>query len=218
MIRKDTDKEPVYYGTLPIQFYLAILTGYLIKTVIDLTVGTGALAQACLLKRCGHAKVSYFGICLSEAHMLAVRERLVYFVLKQMMTEGSPLYVAKCAETLVPKTPKKEPKPTVGSSESKSGGGGGGGGGSSGSSSGLKSASLLPLLGNNNKGGKSGGDNKDGEGKTNKGTKETKRKGEDGDGKDNKGSRKKGRKSKGDGSSWDLSDDGGAADGLEDDQ
>ena len=74
--------------------------------------------------------------------MLAVRERLVYFVLKQMMTEGSPLYIAKCAEALVPKTPKKE-KPTVGSSDSK----GGGGGGSSGSSSGLKSSSLLPLLG-----------------------------------------------------------------------
>ena len=207
MIRKDTDKEPVYFGTLPVQFYLAILTGYLIKTVIDLTVGTGALAQACLLKRCGHAKVSYFGICLSEAHMLAVRERLVYFVLKQMMTEGSPLYISKCAEALVPKTPKKKENPTVGSSDSK----GGGGGGSSGSSSGLKSSSLLPLLNKGKKG-------EDGEGKGNNGTKGTKRKGEDGAGKDNKGSRKKGRKSKGDGSSWDLSDDGGAADGLEDDQ
>ena len=212
MIRKDTDKEPVYFGTLPVQFYLAILTCYLIKAVIDLTVGAGALAQACLLKRCGHAKVSYFGICLSEAHMLAVRERLVYFVLKQMMTEGSPLYVAKCAETLVPKTPKKEPKPTVGSSDSKSGGGGGGGGGSSGSSSGLKSSSLLPLRGGNK------GKGEDGEGKDNRGTKGAKRTGEDGAGKDNKCSRKKGRKSKGDGSSWDLSDDGGAADGLEDDQ
>ena len=140
MIRKDTDKEPVCFGTLPIKFYTAVLNGYMIKTVIDLTVGTGAFAQACLLKRCGHAKVSYFGICLSEAHMNAVRERLVHFVLKQMMTEGSPLYIAKCAEALVPKTPKKEPKPTVGSSDSK----GGGGGGSSGSSSGLKSSSLLP--------------------------------------------------------------------------
>ncbi|CAK0851057.1 unnamed protein product, partial [Prorocentrum cordatum] len=123
--KRDTDKEPVCFGTLPIKFYTAILTGYMIKTVIDLTVGTGAFAQACLLKRCGHAKVSYFGICLSEAHMNAVRERLVYFVLNQMMTEGSPLYIAKCAEALMPTTPKKGEKPAGSSKDSPPKGGGG---------------------------------------------------------------------------------------------
>ena len=193
MVRKDTDKEPVCYGTLPIQFYLAILTGYMIKTVIDLTVGTGAFAQACLLKRCGHAKVSYFGICLSETHMNAIRERLVYFVLKQMMTEGSPLYVAKCAEVLGPKTPKKE-RPTGGNTDSKSGDTTKGGA-------------------SGNKGNKSG-DNKGGA----SGSKGTKRPKENGDGQDSKGNKKpKGtKKPKGDdASSWDLSDDD-AGDGLED--
>ena len=126
MIRKDTDKEPVCFGTFPVTFYKAILNGYMLKTVLDLTVGSGAFAQACLLTRCGHAKVSYFGICLSEAHMNAIRERLVHFVLKQMITEGSPLYVVKCAEALGSKTPEKK------TPEKKVGGGGASGSASSG--------------------------------------------------------------------------------------
>eukprot|EP00975_Prorocentrum_lima_P055778 11693274-Prorocentrum_lima.AAC.1 len=100
--RHDTDKEPVFHATLPRSFYMALINGYLLKTIVDLSPGNGALAEAALLKRCGHAKVGYFGICLSEAHMNSLRERLELFVLKEMTTEGSQLYVARCAEALAP--------------------------------------------------------------------------------------------------------------------
>ncbi len=53
MLRKDTDREPVSFATLPREFYTAVLNGYIVKTVLDLTPGMGAFAEACLLQRCG---------------------------------------------------------------------------------------------------------------------------------------------------------------------
>ena len=101
---------------------MSLLSGYVVKTVLDLSPGAGNFAEACLLTRCGHGKVFYFGLCLSEAHMNGLRERLEFFVLQQMMTEGSPLYVARCAEAFKsqsPKPPSKEALPSKRDSQGK---------------------------------------------------------------------------------------------------
>ena len=117
VLRKDTDQEPVFFSTLPRTFYSALLNGYTVKTVLDLTPGNGAFAEACLVKRCGHVKVGYFGVCMTETHMNAIRERLEFFVLKQMMMEGTLLYVPRCVEVLQPKPAETQKKVQKGNDE-----------------------------------------------------------------------------------------------------
>ena len=93
--RKDTDVELVFFMAQPREFYQAIIGGYFLKAILDLTPGNGACAEAALLE-----KVGYWGLCLSELHAQCLRERLVLYVLKAMMDEKSGLYEPQCAAEL----------------------------------------------------------------------------------------------------------------------
>ena len=95
--RADSDIEPLFFSTLPRAFYQSIITGYSVKVVLDMTPGAGRMAEAALLARCGHQKVAYFGLCMSEQHMNGLRERLEMFVLGEMKRKESPLWMPRFA-------------------------------------------------------------------------------------------------------------------------
>ena len=93
--RDENDTERVFHWGMPRNFFKAVFKGLFAKSCMDLTPGNGAAAEAAL-----EVRVSYFGVCLTEKHRELLVARMELFVLSCMMTEGSPLFISKCAADL----------------------------------------------------------------------------------------------------------------------
>lgn len=52
--RNDTDVEPLFWWTMPAEFYEELIHRYFIKNVIDLTPGDGRFAEVCIKHRAGY--------------------------------------------------------------------------------------------------------------------------------------------------------------------
>ena len=72
-VRKDTDCEPVFYHCLPKALYDTLLGSWSVTAVLDLSPGQGELAKSAIEKR-----LSYVGICLSEAHAVKLKQARVF--------------------------------------------------------------------------------------------------------------------------------------------
>ena len=107
--KQDSTVELVFHMVLPMIFYRALMQGFLLKCVCDLTPGNGASAEGALL-----SKIGYVALCMTEKHATCLRERLVLFVIAQMLLKDSPLYDAKCAAAL-----RQSPTPTASSQKRK---------------------------------------------------------------------------------------------------
>ena len=97
--RNDGDLEPTFFFTLPLQFFEELLHLYFVKSVIDLTPGSGIFGEAAIRNRCG-----YFCIAMSERHALELDKRFRLAALRFMCEEGCPVYNPKCAEAFGKRT------------------------------------------------------------------------------------------------------------------
>ena len=84
-VKKAIGEVPVFYNCLPREMYEALVKAYFAKIVIDLTAGPGKLAPTCLREG-----IPYVEICMTEDHVMALRERLCLMVLKEMKIETPP--------------------------------------------------------------------------------------------------------------------------------
>ena len=79
--------ELVCHHGYPRAFFQSTFEAYSVIGVCDLTVGSGAAAEACL-----SLKLPYFGICPSESHSLAVVDWLATRMLAMMADQSSKFY------------------------------------------------------------------------------------------------------------------------------
>ena len=76
----------MFYHNLPPDLHLEVIHSFNVVGVLDLTVGRGQLAQACLTKR-----IPYLGFGLTETHVVELEKYLIMRVKDNMGTEGHPL-------------------------------------------------------------------------------------------------------------------------------
>ena len=91
--RKDDTIEPTFFHFLPEAFYHNVMHGMSAVAVVDLTAGPGEAAKAALSSR-----KPYFGVCLTEHHVLELQKHLVAWTLDAMQREGHQLYTPKYAD------------------------------------------------------------------------------------------------------------------------
>lgn len=74
-VRKDTDCEPVFFHCLLKALYDTLLGSWSVAGILDLSPGQGELAKSAIEKR-----LSYVGICLSEAHAVKLKQARVFLL------------------------------------------------------------------------------------------------------------------------------------------
>lgn len=152
--------KPVFYHSLPGILADEMVHSYDLLSVIDLTASDGSWALACI-----RAKRPYVGVCFTEFHVKALRERLQHLVLLAMKDETDSLYQPSFADALNGKINEKNPKKRKSDEEKKRGGAKKGRKGGEGGKSGGENtkAELLKKLKGLAKGGKAKSDPDDDE-------------------------------------------------------
>ena len=69
--RNDDTVEPVFFHAMPVMFFEELIHDFSLGAVINIGVGDGALALACMRSR-----IPYTGFCLTEEHKVGVEARL----------------------------------------------------------------------------------------------------------------------------------------------
>ena len=92
-LRLDSQVEPVFFHSLPLEFCETVVADHNLSHVLDLTPREGLLALACLKK-----KVPHVGICFTETHKALLEKRLNGLVQEEFLEEGGPLYEPVFAE------------------------------------------------------------------------------------------------------------------------
>ena len=95
MRRKDTDREHVFFFTIPWEFYDDVFRCVGARTATGLTIGDGQMAIGSLM-----AGVPFVGVCLTEYHRESLRQHLANTVFKGFFTEDSPFFDARIANEL----------------------------------------------------------------------------------------------------------------------
>ena len=96
---------------LPTELYKDIVQAWDAKGVLDLAVGQGQMAQACLANR-----TCFVGFGLTEQHCQGLEKLLTDKILQEMKDEGSTFYrpemavAAEADKTTKDPKPKKQPK------------------------------------------------------------------------------------------------------------
>jgi len=85
--RTDATIEPACFHPYPKEVYEALIVGFFIKIVFDLSPPDGMFAWACLLNR-----VAYIGITYTEAHSELLEQRLLNLMKIHMAVPSCPLY------------------------------------------------------------------------------------------------------------------------------
>ena len=85
--RTDATIEPVCFHAYPKEVYEALIIGFFMKIVFDLSPPDGMFAWACLLNR-----VAYIGITYTEAHSELLEQRLLNLMKIYMAVPSCPLY------------------------------------------------------------------------------------------------------------------------------
>jgi hypothetical protein len=85
--RTDATIEPVCFHPYPKEVYEALIIGFFMKIVFDLSPPDGMFAWACLLNR-----VAYIGITYTEAHSELLEQRLLDLMKIHMAVPSCPLY------------------------------------------------------------------------------------------------------------------------------
>ena len=85
--RTDATIEPVCFHPYPKEVYEALIIGFFMKIVFDLSPPDGMFAWACLLNR-----VAYIGITYTEAHSELLEQRLLNLMKIHMAVPSCPLY------------------------------------------------------------------------------------------------------------------------------
>ena len=85
--RTDATIEPVCFHPYPKEVYEALIIGFFMKIVFDLSPPDGMFAWACLLNR-----VAYIGITYTEAHSELLEQRLLDLMKIHMALPSCPLY------------------------------------------------------------------------------------------------------------------------------
>eukprot|EP00435_Cladocopium_sp_Y103_P020629 s1684_g5.t1 len=99
--------ESVFSGAvLPENFYRDLLRGHSAKGLLDLSVGEGTAARACLLER-----IPYCGFTLSEAHSKKIEVQLTDFIVSEFKKEGSTHYRPEACQSPGVDTAETDPKP-----------------------------------------------------------------------------------------------------------
>ena len=98
-------------AVLPTDFYRDLIKGHSAKGLLDLSVGQGCSARACLLER-----VPFVGFTLSEQHSKRLEVQLTDFIVAEMKREGSTHYRPEACnsgdgEGNSEEKPKPKPKP-----------------------------------------------------------------------------------------------------------
>ena len=104
--RGAANMEPVTYNSSSLAFWLDIARGYKFVNCYDLTPCDGLLMLACLM-----LQVSYAGVCYTDWHKDALRNKTIERVLEQMSTPGSILYDVNYVSYLKNKPGKSEDEP-----------------------------------------------------------------------------------------------------------
>ena len=110
--RPGDGREPIFYHSLPVEFYEDLYTSNGIKYIVHLSSGDGSAAKAAMRLRRG-----YLGFCMTEVHMDKLYAYLTDWMLEQMADANSPYYesdmaVDKPATSEKPEKPKKGEKPS----------------------------------------------------------------------------------------------------------
>lgn len=95
ILRKDKDLEPVFYYTMPKEFYIDIFKPLGGHSVTMLTVGDGSGLLAAM-----EANLPVIGICFTDQHLNDVKLHLANQVFAGFQTEGSAYYRADFAKEL----------------------------------------------------------------------------------------------------------------------
>ena len=120
--RAGENTEPASYHAIPVHFWEHLFDAFGIKQVYDLTPCDGPAATAAL-----NLKLPYIGICVNDAHVKLLRQRLIDTIKTNYTSEGHSLYIPlapkrglsqppqlqppkKAKEEDLP-TPKKQPTP-----------------------------------------------------------------------------------------------------------
>ena len=93
--RTQDSLEPVFYHSLPAQFYQELIDGFQLKAVLDLSPGPGEAALAAYTR-----KVNYVGVCFSAEHQARMMAHLEARILKAMATDSHELYDERFAIAL----------------------------------------------------------------------------------------------------------------------
>ncbi|CAE7822139.1 unnamed protein product [Symbiodinium sp. CCMP2592] len=94
--REEHGLEPFCFHSMPVMLFKELLDVDLRTTVLlDWTAGDGQCAQACL-----ESKVSYVGVCFTDAHKEKLYERLAHIVMRGMRQEGNQFFDAGFAEVI----------------------------------------------------------------------------------------------------------------------
>ena len=80
MRRNDTDREHVFFFSVPWKFYADVLRCVGARTATGLTVGDGQMAIGALM-----AAVPFVGVCLTENHRVSLRQQFCQHCLQGVL-------------------------------------------------------------------------------------------------------------------------------------
>lgn len=82
------DGVPLFWReSKAVEFWSALIDDFHFNAVVDLTPGSGALAEASIRKG-----VAYLGVCFDEPHQSWLQNRLDQVALHEIVKNGTPLY------------------------------------------------------------------------------------------------------------------------------
>ena len=93
--RTDETVEPVFFHAMPVAFYEELIHAYSLGAVINIGVGDGALALACLRSR-----IPYTGFCLTQEHKERVTTRLEELLVQGALRHGDKFFESALVKAL----------------------------------------------------------------------------------------------------------------------
>ena len=108
--RTDETNEPVFYHSLPCNFWAEVIHSCSALAVLDLSASDEALPLACL-----RAGIPYTGLVMTPMHRTMLLQRLLMCTLSAAADESDPLYDCNLVSAIAP----ADPAPAAGPADTK---------------------------------------------------------------------------------------------------